>query len=172
MARQLDFVLIHPGNRTQIYQSLGSSLSAIETPVWASLMATFVRKRGFSVQVLDAEAEDLTPETTATRIDKMDPLLTAVVVYGHQPSASTQNMTAAGAICTALKQMRPDRKVLLVGGHVAALPERRLFESAGALLFGKWCDPVKCCGAVSKEFRGRNARDGVGSSADENIPRT
>ncbi|HLN99399.1 MAG TPA: hypothetical protein VK208_13140, partial [Pyrinomonadaceae bacterium] len=61
----LDLVLIHPGNRTQIYQSLGSSLSAIEPPVWASLMATFVRKRGFSVQVLDAEAEELTPEQTA-----------------------------------------------------------------------------------------------------------
>ena len=47
--RDLDLVLIHPGSRTQIYQSLGSSLSAIEPPVWASLMATFVRRRGFSV---------------------------------------------------------------------------------------------------------------------------
>src|SRR6476619_1631335 len=117
----LDLLLFHPGSRTQIYQSLGSTLSAIEPPVWASLMATFVRKRGFSVQVLDAEAEGLTPEQTATRIAEMNPLLTAVVVYGHQPSASTQNMTAAGAICAALKQMNPERKVLMVGGHVAAL---------------------------------------------------
>jgi anaerobic magnesium-protoporphyrin IX monomethyl ester cyclase len=59
VASQLDLVLIHPGSRTQIYQSLGSSLSAIEPPVWASLMATFVRKRGFSVCVLDAEGESL-----------------------------------------------------------------------------------------------------------------
>ena len=126
----LDLLLIHPGNRRQIYQSLGSSLSAIEPPVWASLMATFVRKRGFSVEVLDAEADGLTPEQTATRITEMNPLLTAVVVYGHQPSASTQNMTAAGAICTAVKQEQPERKVLLVGGHVAALPERTLREEA------------------------------------------
>ena len=126
----LDLLLIHPGNRTQIYQSLGSSLSAIEPPVWASLMATFVRKRGFSVHVLDAEADELTPEETATRVAEMNPLLTAVVVYGHQPSASTQNMTAAGAICTAIKQENPEGKVLLVGGHVAALPERTLREEA------------------------------------------
>jgi anaerobic magnesium-protoporphyrin IX monomethyl ester cyclase len=126
----LDLVLIHPGSRTQIYQSLGSSLAAIEPPVWASLMATFVRKRGFSVQVLDAEAEELTAEQTATRVAEMNPLLTAVVVYGHQPSASTQNMTAAGSICTAIKQNTPERKVLLVGGHVAALPERTLREEA------------------------------------------
>jgi anaerobic magnesium-protoporphyrin IX monomethyl ester cyclase len=128
--RDLDLVLIHPGSRTQIYQSLGSSLSAIESPVWASLMATFVRKRGFSVAVLDAEADDLSPEGAATRVAEMNPLLAAVVVYGHQPSASTQNMTAAGAICAALKQMNPERTVLMVGGHVAALPERTLQEEA------------------------------------------
>src|SRR5262252_1064213 len=123
-----DLVLVHPGNRAQIYQSLGSSLSAIEPPVWASLMATFIRRRGFSVHVLDAEADDLTTEQTATRVAEINPLLTAVVVYGHQPSASTQNMTAAGAICSSIKERAPDRKVLLVGGHVAALPERTLRE--------------------------------------------
>ncbi len=129
-SRDLDLVLIHPGSRTQIYQSLGSSLSAIEPPVWASLTATFARRRGFSVDVLDAEADDLSPEATATRVAEMNPLLAAVVVYGHQPSASTQNMTAAGAICTALKRVNPELKVLMVGGHVAALPERTLQEEA------------------------------------------
>ena len=54
---QLDLVLVHPGNRTQIYQSLGLGLSAVEPPVWASLIATFARKRGFSVRVLDAEGK-------------------------------------------------------------------------------------------------------------------
>ncbi len=126
--RSLDLVLVHPGNRRQIYQSLGSTLSAIEPPVWASLLATFVRHRGFSAVVLDAEAENLTPEETATRIGEMDPLLTAIVIYGHQPSASTQNMTAAGLLCSSIKRADPGRKLLLVGGHVAALPERTLRE--------------------------------------------
>ena len=128
--RDVDLVLIHPGSRTQVYQSLGSSLSAIESPVWAGLIATFVRRRGFSVQILDAEADDLSPAETAARLAEMNPLLAAVVVYGHQPSASTQNMTAAGAICAALKELNPERKVIMVGGHVAALPERTLQEEA------------------------------------------
>jgi len=122
----LDLLLINPGNRTQLYQTLGSTLAAIEPPVWASLMASFVRKRGFSVAIVDADAESLTPSETAKRIVEMDPLLVAVAVYGHQPSASTQNMTGAGAICTAVKQAAPNLKTLLVGGHVAALPERSL----------------------------------------------
>lgn len=125
---QLDLVLVHPGTRMQVYQSLGSTLAAIEPPVWASLLATFVRKRGFSVQILDAEAENLIPQETAKRIEEMDPLLAVVVVYGHQPSASTQNMTVSGLICAALKELNPDRKLALVGGHVAALPERTLRE--------------------------------------------
>src|SRR6266576_2449517 len=100
----LDLVLIHPGSRTQIYQSLGSTLSAIEPPVWASLMATFVRQRGFSVEIIDAEADELTPDATAERIEEINPVLSAVVVYGHQPSASTQNMSAAGAISSSIKE--------------------------------------------------------------------
>src|SRR5439155_1229226 len=54
--------------------------------------------------------------------------LVAVVVYGHQPSASTQNMTGASAVTTALKTLSPQTLVLMVGGHVAALPARTLAE--------------------------------------------
>jgi radical SAM superfamily enzyme YgiQ (UPF0313 family) len=126
--KRLDLLLVNPGSRMQVYQSLGNSLAAIEPPVWAGLMATFIRNRGFSVQVLDANAEDLTPVETAERVADLQPDLTAVVVYGHQPSASTQIMPSAGAICTALKEKNPILKTLLVGGHVASLPERTLRE--------------------------------------------
>lgn len=134
--QKLDLLLVNPGSRMQIYQSLGSTLSAIEPPVWAGLMATFVRRHGLSVQILDAEAEHLTPEQAAARVADIDPVLTAVVVYGHQPSASTQNMRAAGAICTAVKQTEPERKVVLAGGHVAALPERTLREEDADFVCG------------------------------------
>jgi len=115
---------------------LGSELAAIEPPVWAGLMATYLRRRGQTVHIIDAEADDLTPEETARRASALEPLLTAIVVYGHQPSASTQNMTAAGAICVALRRERPDLKTMLVGGHVAALPERTLREEAADFVAG------------------------------------
>jgi radical SAM superfamily enzyme YgiQ (UPF0313 family) len=126
--KDLDLLLINPGSRMQLYQSLGSTLAAIEPPVWAGLIATFIHQQGFSVQILDAEAEGLSTEEAAERAVEMDPLLASVVVYGHQPSASTQHMPAAGAICTAIKERAPYLKTLLVGGHVAALPERTLRE--------------------------------------------
>jgi radical SAM superfamily enzyme YgiQ (UPF0313 family) len=126
--KDLDLLLINPASRIQVYQSLGSTLAAIEPPVWAGLIATFTRQRGFSVQILDAEAEGLSAQEVAERAADLDPQLTCVVVYGHQPSASTQHMPAAGAICTAIKERAPHLKTLLVGGHVAALPERTLRE--------------------------------------------
>jgi len=133
---RLDLVLINPGNRHQVYQALGANLAAIEPPIWAGLMATFMRNRGFSVRILDANAENLSPAETAERVADLNPLLAAVVVYGHNPSASTQLMPAAGAICTALKQRAPETKVLLVGGHVAALPERTLREEDADFVCG------------------------------------
>ena len=127
-AKTLDLVLINPGSRTQVYQSLGTRLAAVENPVWAGLMATFCRRKGLSVVVIDAEAEQLAPAEVAERIEGLAPVLAAVVVYGHQPSASTQIMTASGQVCSAIKQLCPGQKVLLLGGHVAALPERTLRE--------------------------------------------
>src|SRR5450755_1741785 len=101
--KQLDLILVNPSNRRRAYQSLGTDLAAVEPPVWARLLASFCLRRGLAVVIIDAEAEDLTPEQVAENINLLKPILTAVVVYGHQPSASTQNMTAAGKVCDAIK---------------------------------------------------------------------
>ncbi|MBM4339187.1 MAG: radical SAM protein [Deltaproteobacteria bacterium] len=134
--KQIDLLLVNPGGRSQTYQTLASELVAVEPPVWAGLMATFARQQGFEVQILDANAENLGLEETAGRITEINPALTVVVVYGHNPSASTQVMPSAGAICTSLKQSAPDLKILMVGGHVAALPEQTLREEAADFACG------------------------------------
>lgn len=128
MSTTLDLVLINPNSRAQVYQSLGTELTAIENPVWAGLMANFCRARGVSVEIIDAEAESLSVSEVADRVAHLRPVLTAVVAYGHQPSASTQIMGAVGRTCSAVKATSPDQPVLLLGGHVAALPERTLRE--------------------------------------------
>ena len=130
MSAPLDLLLVQPGNRPQVYQELGRGLTAVEPPVWAGLLATFARARGDAVDILDAEALELTPEEAAGRIAERAPRLVAVVVFGHQPSASTQSMPGAGALCAALRRVAPAIPTLLVGGHVSALPERTLREEA------------------------------------------
>ena len=128
--KQLDLVLVNPASRSQAYQSLGVRLTAIENPVWAGLIASYARRRGLSVEIVDAEALGLSAEETADAVTQLDPVLAAVVVYGHQPSASTQIMPPAGRVCRVLKEADGELPVMLVGGHVAALPERTLAEEA------------------------------------------
>jgi radical SAM superfamily enzyme YgiQ (UPF0313 family) len=123
-------VFVNPGNRRQVYQGLGATLAAIEPPIWVGLLAAHARAQGLGVEVVDANAEGLSPEETAARIAALRPTLSVVVVYGHNPSASTQVMPSAGATCRAIKALEPTRPVLMLGGHVAALPERTLREEA------------------------------------------
>jgi len=132
----LDLLLVNPGGRKRAYQSLGSEVAAIEPPVWAGLMASFARMKEYTVAILDANAENMDPAAVAKEIVARKPRLTAVVVYGHNPSASTQVLPAAGAICRALHELHPDMASILVGGHVAALPEQTLREEAATFVAG------------------------------------
>jgi anaerobic magnesium-protoporphyrin IX monomethyl ester cyclase len=128
---KVDFVLVKPGSQKQLYGDLGYfKLSAIEPPFWGALLAAYLRQQGYSVVLLDAEAENWSYEETAQKIKEINPLLTALMVSGTNPSASTMNMTGAGLILDALRKLDPTVRTLLAGLHPSALPERTLSEEA------------------------------------------
>lgn len=125
---KFDLLLINPGGRELIYQDLGAELSAIEPPLWCRLIAGYVADRGFSVDILDSEAEGKGPDTVAREVIERQPGLVGMIVYGHQPSASTQQMAGAAPVLRAIRKLDPQQKIIIVGGHVAALPERTMEE--------------------------------------------
>ncbi len=126
----LDLLVIHPGAAESIYGSLGEQLVAIEPPLWARLIAGYVKDRGFSVHICDAEALALSPVHVAELAKVLNPRLICLAVYGHQPSASTQQMVGASATAREIKKLWPDSTIIMTGGHVSALPERTLLEEA------------------------------------------
>ncbi len=126
----IDLLIINPASRRRVYQALADELAAVEPPVWVRLMASHVAARGYRVEILDAEALGLAPTVVADHVAQLRPRLVAVVVYGHQPSASTQIMPAAGEVCSAIRELPQKFPVILLGGHVTALPERTLAEEA------------------------------------------
>ncbi|MBF0516168.1 MAG: cobalamin-dependent protein [Nitrospirae bacterium] len=129
MPCKTDIVLINPGNRRQIYQELAAEHAAIEPPFLIASIASYLRNNNCSVQIIDANALGLTPEETASAVNEISPHLAAVIVYGSQPSASTQTMDIAGAICKALREYT-QAKIAIGGLHPSALPERTLKEEA------------------------------------------
>ncbi|HEY44603.1 MAG TPA: radical SAM protein, partial [Anaerolineae bacterium] len=125
----MDIVLVKPGSQKQLYGELSTlSLTAIEPPLWAALLAAHLRKQGYSIVLFDAEVENWNYEQTAKKISEVNPMLAAIVVSGTNPSASTMNMTGVGAILIHLKELAPEIKTLLLGLHPSALPERTLVE--------------------------------------------
>jgi len=139
----LDILFINPGDRKAVFQDLGKDLTAIEPPFQMASYASFLRNEGFKVAILDANAENISPKETAKKVKELNPLLTALIVYGNQPSASTQNMTISGRIITEIKELT-NLKVVMGGLHPSALPKRTLEEeSADFIIEGEEQIPLK-----------------------------
>ena len=72
MPGKVDLLLVNPGNtRKKVYQDLSKSFSAIEPPFWAALTAGFIREKGYNVDILDANACNLSHEETVEKINRL-----------------------------------------------------------------------------------------------------
>ena len=75
MNNKTDIVLIKANNQRRIFQSLSDGFSGKEPPLWIILIAAYLRERGFSVSVIDAEAENLDVSETVKKALALDPTL-------------------------------------------------------------------------------------------------
>lgn len=126
---KIDALLITPPSRLDVYQGLSNEYAAIEPPVWSSLIANYLLKRNYNIQILDAEAENLNYNQTAEKILLIDPTLAVFMIYGQQPSASTQCMPGGKKTCLNLNRLSSNIiKTLVIGTHASALPEKTLRE--------------------------------------------
>lgn len=125
-------LFVHPNGSGKIYQDLSKDLSAIEPPIWAAMLCKRAKKDGIEAHLLDAEASRLSNQDTINLIKSYDTDIVAFVVYGQQPSASTQNMVETELLSKELSSSRA--KILIIGGHPSALPERTLLDNPWALV--------------------------------------
>jgi len=132
--KQLDILFIHPNAAKKIYQDLSKDYSAIEPPIWAGMLAAHCRLKGYGVDILDCEALHLNDEQAAKKIGEANPRVACFVIYGQQPSASSQNMEGAVSLVDLIKKTYPQIKILFVGGHVSALP-REVMEKHSCVDF-------------------------------------
>lgn len=126
--RPVDMLIVRPTDKKKVYGKLSTSFSAIEPPLWVALIAAYVQEKGYSVKIIDTDAEEAGPEDVATKADDYNPLLVVFAVTGSNLSASTWHMTGARDYITAVRAKRPDVKTLLWGLHPSALSERTLRE--------------------------------------------
>ena len=123
-----DVLFIHPSNQRRTYQDLSREFTAIATPAWTCLLAQRMRKLGLSVAIYDTNVEGWDEKVPSELLSKHQPELVVMMVYGHNPSASTQSMPAARRIAGDIKAFNADVRIALGGIHPSALPERTLRE--------------------------------------------
>ena len=123
-----DVLFINPGNHQRVYQDLSKEYTAVSTPAWTLLLANYIREKKYTTVIYDVNVEGWDENTAKEVITKYNPLLIVMMVYGHQPSASTQTMPAAGRIATDIKKENADIPIAMGGTHPSALPKRTLLE--------------------------------------------
>jgi len=125
----VDIVLVNPNNKKEMYGQLGESLAGIEPPLWIGLLAAYLREKGFSVKIIDADAQEWGARETVAEIERNRPLVVGIGAIGANPSASsTPKMMGVRHTIALIKEKNLSCKVFIHGIHPSALPERTLRE--------------------------------------------
>lgn len=127
--RHLDVLFIAPSAAKQLYGELSKNYSAIEPNIWAAMLAESCRIKGFSVDLVDMDADRIPWIKAPILIDELKPRIVVFVVTGQNPNASSAAMTGAVAAAEEIKAFNPNTKIVFVGPHVNALPMESLDES-------------------------------------------
>jgi len=135
MAVAVDLLLINPGNRLEQFATL-NELATVAQPLGLAMLASYVRQYGFSVAIIDAEAEFWTPEQTVSEIEKYEPLLIGL-------SAFTTKMTAAGKVLRLIRERLPNAMTIIGGHHASAIAEQTLRdETVNFVIKGEGYKPI------------------------------
>ena len=124
----MDVVFINPGNPTGVYQELSKDYSAIEPPTWALLLAESCRSKGYTVSIIDANAEQLNGEQVYNKIKSINPRLICFVVYGQNVNAGTVSMSGAVYLSNYLKENNVSTPISYIGSYIQALPIKALTD--------------------------------------------
>ena len=122
----IDVLFIAPGNATDIYQGLSENYSAIEPPTWALLLAESCRSKGYTVGLIDSNAEELNGEQILERVQSLNPRLVCFVVYGQNVNAGTVSMSGAVYLSEYLKEYGVKTPIAYIGSYIQAVPTKAL----------------------------------------------
>lgn len=130
--KKLDVLFVNTNTSDINYQELSKKFAAIETPIWAGMLANSCRNNGFSAVILDCEAEQLDTLDSAKEIINADAKLVVLIAQGQNPNDSTPKMEGLSAVSRKVKEFDPKQKILFVGPHIAALPRETLATEEAA----------------------------------------
>lgn len=142
MAETLDLLLVFPNNRKRAYGTLSDDIVGITPPVQSGMTAAYVRERGYSVRIMDADVLEWLPAQVGTEVAAVKPRL-VMVSTDHVNSGDVTKMAAATETVAAIHAAAPGIPVLLEGVVPTAYPEWMLKdEGADYVCQGEPYEPI------------------------------
>jgi len=142
MAETLDLLLVFPNNRKRAYGTLSDDIVGITPPVQSGMTAAYVRERGYSVRIVDADVLEWLPAQVGTEVASVQPRL-VMVSTDHVNSGDVTKMAAATETVAAIHAAAPGIPVLLEGVVPTAYPEWMLKdEGADYVCQGEPYEPI------------------------------
>ena len=114
-------LLLNPPNNLMEVGGAMADFMSISAPAGLCYIAALLRKEGYKVSILDAQAEWLDVVTTAQKIIENNPDIIGI-------SFMTSGVTSAHKVSKLLKNSMPNIPIVAGGPHVTAIPERTLDE--------------------------------------------
>jgi len=118
----VDVVFVNPDSSLYAYQELAKTYSAIEPPTWSLLLASAVKKNGFTPAILDCDAERLSLANSVKRLTDIEARIIVFVLYGQNPNSGTTSMIGAIRLAQAIKDAGIGTPICFCGSHTQALP--------------------------------------------------
>lgn len=122
--KKVDVLFLNPGDQVKTFQGLAKKHTPLSTPSWCMLLASTLRKYA-EVAIYDANIQGWDAKKI---LEDYSPKLVVIMVHGHNPTGSTENMPAALKSVNDLKKINRDIQIAIGGGHVSALPKKTLEE--------------------------------------------
>jgi anaerobic magnesium-protoporphyrin IX monomethyl ester cyclase len=120
----LNFLFIKPGDQKLLYgETSDFNLTALEPPFWPLLLATYLKKKGIEVRIIDLEVDH--PNRLTFLLAHYMPSHVVICVSGHNPNASIMNMAGIDDLCHKIKYFS-NPKILLHGLYPSSEPVRVL----------------------------------------------
>lgn len=156
--KKIDLVCVYPNNRARAFGVLGNSVAAVTPPLQTALIAGYARGKGFSVKVIDADAEGLTADQTAARINELAPLLVCIST-DYLNSGDVTKMAAAHDTLESIRAHAPGILTMIEGVVPSAYPEKMLSgENVDFVLQGEGFSSVTALLADLKSGKTRPAK--------------
>jgi len=112
-----------PITRLERYGADIGNIAGSQMPLGISYLAAFLNKHGFTCDILDAEHENLSHQAVISGLGESAPDIIGI-------TSATAAIQSAVKLARNIKEAYPEKKIIIGGPHISALPAETMKEKA------------------------------------------